>query len=404
MLVNPLYLHFYWILVNNRSYVHNDCWPTKNRRKNPIINIVLNIRQALIYIGEKIMFSNPKISSISPLIILLILFTLLSLGILFPIITLILLGAMIAYIVRPLAHKIQPLVRFETLAILLSMAILATPIAIIIYFMVDQILLIATNILGSLPSSTNSTSTAVNSTVVNANVQNLGPLDNIANKFIDEIGQMIAQFITWLAGQIVATIAYIPSLFTDIIILLFSIFYFAKDGDKFAAFLKNIFPKDKTFNKLYGQVDDILKSIMIVNVITALILGLLSVILYYILGYPYVLLLGIITALSEFVPVVGPWLVYGTLGIFDILTGNYIRGFIVIIVGWLIDTLVDLYIRPRLAGELAEVHPLAFLVGFIFGAITLGVPGLFVGPLIVGITYVLYFAYRDEKLNKKNDL
>ena len=351
----------------------------------------------------KIMFSNPKISSISPLIILLILFTLLSLGILFPIISLILLGAMIAYIVRPLAHKIQPLVRFESLAILLSMAILATPIAIIIYFTVDQILLIATNILGSLPSSTNSTSTAVNSTVVNANVENLGPLDNIANKFIDEIGQMIAQFITWLAGQIVATIAYIPSLFTDIIILLFSIFYFAKDGDRFAAFLKNIFPKDKTFNKLYGQVDDILKSIMIVNVITALILGLLSVILYYILGYPYVLLLGIITALSEFVPVVGPWLVYGTLGIFDILTGNYIRGFIVIIVGWLIDTLVDLYIRPRLAGELAEVHPLAFLVGFIFGAITLGVPGLFVGPLIVGITYVLYFAYRDEKLNKKNE-
>lgn len=343
------------------------------------------------------MFSNLKISSISPLIILLILFTLLSLGILFPIISLILLGAMIAYIVRPLAQKIQPLVKFETLAILLSMAILATPIAIIIYFTVDQILLIATTTLGSLPSPTNSTSTAVNSTVVNANVQNLGPLNNIADKFIDEIGQMIAQFISWLAGQIIATFAYIPSLFTDIIILLFSIFYFAKDGDRFVAFLKNILPKNDSFNKLYEQVDGILKSIMIVNVVTAVILGVLSVILYYLLGYPYFLLLGIITAISEFIPVVGPWLVYGTLGVFDILTGNYIRGVAVIIFGWLIDTLVDLYLRPRLAGKLAEVHPLAFLVGFIFGAITLGVPGLFVGPLIVGITYVLYHAYRDEK-------
>jgi predicted PurR-regulated permease PerM len=117
-----------------------------------------------------------------------------------------------------------------------------------------------------------------------------------------------------------------------------------------------------------------------------------------------VLLLGIITAISEFIPVVGPWLVYGTLGVFDILTGNYVRGIVVIVVGWLIDTLVDMYIRPRLAGQLAEVHPLAFLVGFIFGAITLGVPGIFVGPLIVGITYVLYMAYRDEKVKqtKKN--
>ncbi|MDI6723468.1 MAG: AI-2E family transporter [Methanobacterium sp.] len=347
------------------------------------------------------MFSNLKISSISPLIILLIIFTLLSLGILFPILSLILLGAMIAYIVRPLAQKIKPFVRYETLAILLSMVILATPIVIIIYFTVDQISLIAADILGSIPVPTNGTSTAVNNTLIKANVQNLGPLNNIANELINKIGQMIAQFIKWLAGQIIATIAYIPALFTDMIILLFSIFYFAKDGDKFAAFLRSILPKNETFNKLYGQVDDILKSIMIVNVVTAVILGLLSVVLYYILGYPYVLLLGIITAISEFIPVVGPWLVYGTLGVFDILTGNYIRGIIVIIAGWLIDTLVDMYIRPRLAGKLAEVHPLAFLVGFIFGAITLGVPGLFVGPLIVGITYVLYLAYRDEKVNQE---
>lgn len=346
------------------------------------------------------MFSNLKISSISPLIILLVLFTFLSFGILFPILSLIIFGAMLAYIVRPLAYKIKPLVKYETLAILLAMAILATPIIIIIYFTVDQILLIATNVIGSISTSTNSTATA-NNTIIHANVQNLGPLDNAADKVINEIGQMIAQFISWLSGQIIATIAYLPTLFTEIIILLFSIFYFAKDGDKFVNFLKNTLPKNESFNKLFEQVDDILKSIMIVNAITAIILGLLSVILYYILGYPYVLLLGIITAISEFIPVVGPWLVYGTLGIFDIITGNYIRGIVVIIVGWLIDTLVDMYIRPRLAGKLAEVHPLAFLVGFIFGAIALGVPGIFVGPLIVGITYVLYLAYRDEKVKQQ---
>ncbi len=149
------------------------------------------------------------------------------------------------------------------------------------------------------------------------------------------------------------------------------------------------------------EIDDILKSIMIVNVITAAILGLLSVILYYILGYPYILLLGIITAISEFIPVVGPWIVYGTLGILDIITGNFIRGIIVIIAGWLIDTAVDMYIRPRLAGKYTEVHPLVFLLGFIFGAITLGLPGLFIGPLIVGTTYVIYQAYRDEKIKQK---
>lgn len=346
------------------------------------------------------MFSNLKNTHISPLILLLVLFTLLSVGILYPILSLVLLGAMIAYIVRPLALKIKPLVKYETLAILLAMALIAAPIILIIYFTAGQIISLTTEILGSIPSA-NSTAT-VNNTVVNANIQTLGPLDNIANTVIDEIGKMVAQFIAWLGSQIISTITYIPTLFTEIIILLFAIFYFAKDGDKFVKFIKNILPKTESFTTLYKQIDDILKSIMIVNVIAAVLLGLLSAILYYILGYPYILLLGIITAFAEFIPVVGPWVVYGVLGILDILTGNFIRGIIVIVVGWLIDTVVDMYIRPRLAEKYTEVHPLVFLLGFLFGAITLGLPGLFIGPLIVGITYVIYQAYRNEKI-KQNE-
>ncbi|WP_286478524.1 AI-2E family transporter [Methanobacterium sp. CWC-01] len=325
-------------------------------------------------------------------------FTLLSFGILIPILSLILLGAMIAYLVRPLALKIKPYVKFETLAIFLAMILLAAPIVILIYFTAVQILLLASDIAGALPSASNSTLTSGNATLEIARAQNLGSLDNMANELIAQIGKLIGQFVVWLAGQIITTIAYIPSLFTDMIILLFSIFYFAKDGDRFVQFLKDMLPKEETFQKLYVQVDDILKSIMIVNIVCAVLLGLLSVLLYYILGYPYILLLGIVTAFSEFVPVVGPWVVYGALGIVDIITGNYIRGIVVIVFGWLIDTVVDMYIRPRLAGKYTEVHPLVFLVGFLFGAITLGLPGLFIGPLIVGIASVLYHLYRDEKI------
>lgn len=344
------------------------------------------------------MLSDLKMPAASPLLILILLFTLLSLGILYPILSLIILGAMIAYIVRPLALKIKPYVKFETLAIFLAMGLLAAPLILILYFTVNQIILVASDVAGALPSPGNTT--AVNQTLVNNEVQSLGLLNSAASNILDQMGKLVAQFMVWLAGQILALIAYLPSLFTDIIILLFSIFYFAKEGDKFVSFIKDLLPVDETFKKLYGQVDDILKSIMIVNVISAVILGLLSVILYYLLGYPYVLLLGVITAFSEFIPVVGPWIVYGALGVVDILTGNYIRGIAVIIFGWLIDTVVDMYIRPRLAGKYTEVHPLVFLVGFLFGAITLGLPGLFVGPLIVGIAYVLFHAYRDKKINQ----
>jgi len=347
------------------------------------------------------MMNNYKLPSISILLLLLLFFSLLSFGILFQILGLILFGAMIAYIVRPLAQKLHPYVRFETLAIFLAMILLAIPLVLIAYYTVHQLFMVAVDITGALPAP-DANVTSVNQTMVNTDVQNAGPINSVASNFLDEIANLVAQSVVWLVGQIIGFVASLPAVFTDVIVLLFSVFYFAKEGDKFVGFIMDLLPKKSTFTDLYQEVDAILKSIMITNILCAVILGLLSVVLYYILGYPYILLLGILTAFSEFVPVVGPWIVYGVLGLVDILTGNPVRGVIVIIVGWLIDTVVDMYIRPRLAGEFTSVHPLIFLVGFLFGALTLGLPGLFIGPLIVGLTYVLFEKYREERLNQNN--
>jgi len=347
------------------------------------------------------MMNNYKLPSISILLVLLLVFSLLSFGILFQILSLILFGAMIAYIIRPLAKKLHPFVRYETLAIFLAMIILALPIVLVAYFTINQLFMVAVDITGALPAP-NTNATTVNQTMVNTDVQNAGPINSVAANFLDQLANMVAEAVVWLVGMIISFVASLPALLTDVIVLLFSVFYFAKEGDKFAQFLKDLLPKTDTFNDLYSEVDAILKSIMITNILCAVILGLLSVVLYYILGYPYILLLGILTAFSEFIPVVGPWIVYGSLGVVDILLGNPVRGVVVIIVGWLIDTVVDMYMRPRLAGEFTTVHPLIFLVGFLFGALTLGLPGLFIGPLIVGITYILFEKYREEKLNQEN--
>jgi predicted PurR-regulated permease PerM len=133
------------------------------------------------------------------------------------------------------------------------------------------------------------------------------------------------------------------------------------------------------------------------NVIPAVILGILSGFLYFFPGYPYVILLAIISGVAMFIPIIGPWIVYGAIGIFSILIGNTFQGVMVIIFGWLIETSTDFYIRPRISVQYSEVHPLVFLLGFIYGAITMGIPGLFIGPLIIGITYAAYKIYRKEK-------
>lgn len=341
-------------------------------------------------------------STILPLIIIL---TLLSLGILVPILSMVIFGAILAYYIRFIAKKVRPYLKYDTLAVFAGMILFAIPIILLLYFTFSQFLSIAGSFFGSLQQAATGNST-MNMTQINTAVQNLGLPPGISQSLGDSIKTGIIQFISYIASLTVQLISSIPALAAQILILIFSVFYFARDGDKVVQYIQDVIPeKDKDFyQEIFSSADDVLKSIIVGNVIPAAILGVVSGILYYILGYPYAILLAIISGIAMFIPIIGPWIVYGVIGIFSILVGNTFQGVMVIIFGWIIETSTDFYIRPRISVQYSEVHPLVFLLGFIYGAVTMGIPGLFIGPLILGITYGAYKVYRKEKVRGKSKI
>jgi predicted PurR-regulated permease PerM len=310
-------------------------------------------------------------------------------------------GAILAYYVRYISKKIRPYVKHNTLSVFLGMIILAVPVILLLYFTFSQFVSIAGTFFGSLQQAATGSST-MNMTQINETVQNLGIPANISQSVVDTIKSGITQFISYLAGLTVSLVSSIPALAAQLLILIFAIFYFARDGNKIMEYVNDIIPdKDKDFyQQIFNSADDVLKSIIVGNVIPAAILGALSGILYYFLGYPYVILLAIISGIAMFIPIIGPWIVYGAIGIFSILIGNTLQGVLVIIFGWIIETSTDFYIRPKISVQYSEVHPLVFLLGFIYGAVTMGIPGLFIGPLVLGITYAAFKIYRKEKLKQ----
>ena len=339
------------------------------------------------------------ISTVIPLIIIL---TLLSLGILLPILTIVIFGAILAYYIRFIAKKIKPYVKNDTLSVFVGMILFAIPIVLLLYFTLSQFILIAESAFGSLHQAAAGNSTTT-TTPINLALQNLGLPSDITQSLTTAIQTGITQSISYIAKIIVDLVSSIPGLAAEMLILIFSVFYFAKEGDNVVQFVKDIIPaKDNDFyQQIFDGADDVLKSIIVGNAIPAVILGVLSGILYYFLGYQYALLLGIISGIAMFIPIIGPWIVYGAIGIISILLGDTLQGILVIVFGWVIETSTDFYIRPRIAVQYSGVHPLVFLLGFIYGAVTMGIPGLFIGPLVVGITYEAYLIYRKEKVKSK---
>lgn len=348
------------------------------------------------------MISNLKKISSSSIIPLIIILTILSVGILIPILSMVIFGAIIAYYVRFIARKIRPRVKYDTLAIFLGMMILAIPIFLLLYFTLSQFIGIAGSAFGSIQHAAAGSST-MNMAQIGQSLQNLGFSATMSQSIVDIIQSGITQLISSIASSVIAMISSIPALAAQVLILIFSVFYFARDGDKVVQYVKDVIPdKDKDFYQhIFNSADDVLKSIIVGNVIPAVILGILSGIVYFFLGYPYVILLAVVSGIAMFIPIIGPWIVYGAIGILSILVGNTTQGVLVIIFGWIIETSTDFYIRPRISVQYSEVHPLVFLLGFIYGAVTMGIPGLFIGPLILGITYAAFKVYREEKVKSK---
>jgi predicted PurR-regulated permease PerM len=339
----------------------------------------------------------------SSIIMFIIILTLLSVGILIPILSMVIFGAILAYYVRYICKYIQPHVKYKSLAVFLAIIIISIPILLLLYFTFSQFISIAGSLFGSLQQAANANN--LDTSQLNQAIQNLGLSPDITQSIVDAIKSWITQSISAIASYTVSLISSIPGLAAQLLILIFTVFYFARDGDKVVQYIKDVVPeKDKHFyQQVFESADDVLKSIIVGNLIPAAILGILSGVVYYFLGYPYVILLAILSGIAMFIPVIGPWIVYGAIGLFSILTGNTVQGIMVIIFGWIIETTTDFYIRPRISVQYSEIHPLIFLLGFIYGAVTMGIPGLFIGPLILGITYAAYKVYRKEKLSMEKE-
>jgi predicted PurR-regulated permease PerM len=64
----------------------------------------------------------------------------------------------------------------------------------------------------------------------------------------------------------------------------------------------------------------------------------------------------------------------------------------------------DTFIKPKLIGSRADIHPMFVLVGVLGGAAAFGFIGLFLGPLLVGVTIAVLKVYEADYLDPEVNL
>ncbi|MCQ2970159.1 MAG: AI-2E family transporter [archaeon] len=324
--------------------------------------------------------------------VLLICFLLItSLIFIFPALKMIVLGAILAYLVRPVAFKIQSKLKFSSVSILIAMVIVLIPLIALVGYISYELSSVASTMLAS--SSTADINESILKLITYLHID-VNP---------NEISQSIISSFETIASYVmnygVSFLGKFANLTLDLFILVCSVFYFVRDGDNCLNFIKSFVPEGSVefFDKTVDNIKDVLKSIFYGHFLTAVIIGIFGCIGYSILGYPFGIFLGVLTGILQLIPIFGPWPIYWTLFFIDALSGNYPRAIMVLLFGFFLST-IDMYIRPALSSHYADIHPLILLVGFLAGPLVYGIVGFIVGPLILGITYTVLDSYRKEYL------
>ncbi|MEE3490791.1 AI-2E family transporter [uncultured Methanobrevibacter sp.] len=328
---------------------------------------------------------------LTPPILLVLFLLIVSLMFVFPVLNMIILGAILAYGVRPVARKIQSKLKFESVSILLAMVVILVPLILLVIYIVVELSGMISGFLAS-----NSYRDINNSLTM---VSTYLPWKFDINSISASMNSSLQQVGSYVLNYLVKFLSSLMNVTLDLFILVCSVFYFTRDGDNCLEFIKSFVPEDSMgfFNQTVESVKNVLRSIFYGHFLTSVIIGIFAAIGYSLLGYPYGIFLGVITGILQLIPVFGPWPIYWALFFIDVISGNYPRAVVVLLFGFFLST-VDMYIRPALSSHYADIHPLILLVGFLSGPLVYGIVGFIVGPLILGITYAVLDNFRKEYL------
>ena len=177
------------------------------------------------------------------------------------------------------------------------------------------------------------------------------------------------------------------------------LFFFYRDGDNLFTQINEIgeYCLGRRWFRYADKLPSALRATVNGTIVVGLGVGLLMGGCYGLVGFPAPTLVGFVTAFAAMIPFVVP-LVFLMVGAILLVNGKLIAALIVVAWGTLVMFLADHFIKPVLIGGATRLPFLAVLFGILGGVETLGLLGLFVGPIVMVLFITLWNESQGQQI------
>ena len=172
---------------------------------------------------------------------------------------------------------------------------------------------------------------------------------------------------------------------------LLSLFFFYRDGDKLLTQVYHVgeYCLGQRWFRYADRLPKALSATVNGTIVVGLGVGVLMGICYALVGFPAPTLTGFITALAAMIPFVVP-IVFIIVAVILFSVGSVVGAIAVLVWGTLVMFVADHFVKPVLIGGAIELPFLAVLFGILGGVETLGLLGLFLGPVVMVLFVTLW--------------
>lgn len=218
-------------------------------------------------------------------------------------------------------------------------------------------------------------------------------------QIVDQAEQRASDLLVSLGNRLLSGLAIF---FIAFMVILFVTYYILTDGELLVGYLRRAIPlPPRQVDYLMGEAHRGLRAVFVGQMLTSVIQAVVGGIGFLIAGVPGVILWTAVMAILALLPVVGAFLVWIPASIYLLVSGEVGWGIFLLLWGALVVSNVDNFIRPKLIGDRSGIHPLFVLVGVLGGVAAFGFIGLFLGPVLVGVTVSVLKVWEEEYLDPR---
>jgi len=247
--------------------------------------------------------------------------------------------------------------------------------------------LVINQFIAGLPELTDKTSDGVRQIQQWAKTGPLRLSDAQVNQAIDNAQNWVNSNTAALTSTGIATAATLFELITGMLLVLFSTFFFLRDGRKIWRFIVRLFPVNARWSladagdAAWSTLGSYVRATVLVAFIDALGIGIALVVLKIPFPFP----LAALVFLGAFIPIVGASVSGAVAVLVALVDQGWVISLIVLGAVILVQQVEGHLLQPLIMGRAVAIHPLVVIIGIASGVVLAGIIGALVAVPVIAV-------------------